>query len=190
MRPILSNHLCDASRSQLVVIDIQARLAAAMAERDRERVVKHASALIQGAGLLDIPIVASEQYPRGLGPTLEGVAWHFPANITIIDKTCFSCGGNRAFRDAIAAHDRQQVVLTGMESHICVLQTALELQADGYQLFVAADAVCSRDSHHHNNALQRLQQAGVVVSNTESILFEWLRDANHQRFKDVSALIK
>jgi len=189
-KPALIGHLCDANHAQLVVVDIQTRLAAAMAEADRERVIRNAGILIQAAGMLGIPTIASEQYPKGLGPTEEAVAWHFPDSLTVFDKTSFSCYANEPFHQALTANGRQQVVLAGMETHVCVLQTAIELQADGYQVFVAADAVCSRDPQNHRNALDRLAQTGVVVTNTESVLFEWVRDARHPRFKDVSALVK
>jgi nicotinamidase-related amidase len=107
-----------------------------------------------------------------------------------LEKSCFACTGEAAFREALAASGRRQVVLAGMESHVCVLQTAMELLADGYAVFVAEDAACSRREANHRNAMARLAQAGAVVSNTESIVFEWLRDARHERFKQVSALVK
>lgn len=189
-KPVLIDHLCDIAHSQLVVVDIQTRLAAAMAEADRQRVIRNAAILTQAAGLLEIPTIASEQYAKGLGPTEEAVAWHFPKDFTAVDKTCFSCCGHEPFLSALAANRRQQVVLTGMESHVCVLQTAIELQSDGYQVFVVSDAVCARSPENHRNALRRMAGVGVVVTNTESVLFEWLRDARHPRFKDISALIK
>lgn len=189
-KPVLENRLCDANHSQLVVVDIQTRLAAAMQPEERERVIRHTGILIQAAGLLDVPLIASEQYPKGLGPTEEQVAWHFPKELTVLEKTSFACTGEPAFRDAVAGSGRRQVVLAGMESHVCVLQTAMELLADGYAVFVAEDATCSRRETNHRNAMARLTQAGAVVSNTESILFEWLRDAHHERFKQVSALVK
>lgn len=189
-KPALENHLCDTARSQLLVVDVQTRLAAAMAAEDRDRVIHNAGVLIQAAGLLGIPLIASEQYPKGLGPTEESVAWHFPDSLAAIEKTCFACTGEPRFLDALAANDRRQVVIAGMEAHVCVLQTALELQADGYAVFVVEDAVCSRSTMNHRNALERLRAAGVVVTNTESVVFEWLRDARHEHFKQISGLVK
>lgn len=184
------NHLCDAAAGQLVVIDIQRRLAAAMADEDRARLIRNTAMLIQAAGLLNVPLLASEQYPKGLGPTEEGVAWHFPEDLAVVEKTCFSCTANEQFRDILIANRRRQVVLTGMETHVCVLQTALGLRADGYVVFVVEDGVCSRKESNHRNALERMRDAGVIITNTESVLFEWLRDATHEHFKQISALVK
>ena len=184
------NHLCDAAAGQLVVIDIQRRLAAAMADEDRARVTRNTAILIQAAGLLNVPLLASEQYPKGLGPTEEGVAWHFPEDHAVVEKTCFACTANAQFRDILIANRRRQVVLTGMETHVCVLQTALGLRADGYVVFVVEDGVCSRQESNHRNALKRMRDAGVIITNTESVLFEWLRDATHEHFKQISALVK
>lgn len=184
------NHLCDAAVGQLVVVDIQRRLAAAMADDDRARVIRNAAILIQAAGLLNVPLIASEQYPKGLGPTEEDVAWHFPEDLSVVEKTCFACTGEAHFRDSLTANNRRQVVLTGMETHVCVLQTALGLRADGYGVFVVEDGVCSRQESNHRNALERMREAGVVITNTESVLFEWLHDASHEHFKKIIALIK
>ena len=94
------------------------------------------------------------------------------------------------FGEAVKLKQRNQVILTGMESHVCVLQTAMELKATGFDVFVVSDAVCSRHKHNHLNALQRMSQAGIIITNTESVMFEWLRDARHPQFKDISKLIR
>ena len=182
--------LCRAEQSRLVVIDIQQRLAGVMEPADRARVLARTEALVQGAALMEVPVVATEQYPKGLGPTEEAVGRHLPEHAAKVEKTCFACGRSEAFRETLAADDRPQLILAGMETHICVLQTALEAQAEGYEVFVVADAVCSRSIENYDNALARLRQAGVVVTNTESVLFEWVGEAGHERFKAVSALVK
>lgn len=182
--------LCSAEESQLVSIDIQDRLAGAMPEQERGRVLRYAGVLAEAAGKLKIPVLATEQYPKGLGPTVPPVAEALPSATPMFEKTCFSCGGAEGFLNTLGAGNRRQVVLAGMETHVCVLQTALELHGNGFQVFVVEDAVCSRSAVNHHNALARLRQAGVVVTNTESVLFEWLRDAAHDHFKAVSALIK
>ncbi len=183
------DNLCDARLSQLTVIDIQSRLAAVMGETERERVINRAGVLLQAAGTLGIPAIVTEQYPRGLGHTEEAVALHIADNNPVIDKTCFACGSDENYRDTLAAQGRRQLVLCGMESHICIMQTALSLTAE-YQVFVVEDAVCSRNEANHRNAMARLRQAGIIVTNTESVLFEWLHDAGHEHFKKLSALIK
>lgn len=187
---ILENYLCDAAQSQLVVVDIQQRLAGAMAEAQREQVIRNSGVLLQAAHLLGVPLIVSEQYPKGLGPTEAVLAEDFSADTTVVEKTCFACTANEEFRTVLNKNDRKQVVLTGMESHVCVLQTAMELHAAGYTVFVVEDAICSRREANHRNALERMRAAGVVVSNTESVLFEWLRDARHEHFKQLSSLIK
>lgn len=183
--------LCASESSQLVIIDVQSRLAAAMSPAERERVIKNCGVLAQAAKLLSIPVCTTEQYPKGLGHTEPTLLEHLADTPAPLCKTCFAAAGAGQFNNQLDAHHgRHQIVLTGMETHVCVLQTALELQARGYQVFVVEDAVCSRSEANKHNALARLRQAGVVVSNTESVLFEWLRDAAHPQFKTLSALIK
>jgi nicotinamidase-related amidase len=183
--------LCAAETSQLVVIDVQVRLMAAMPPEARERVVKNTGILLQAARLLSLPVIATEQYPKGLGATEAALAQHFPENLDVVCKTCFASSGAAGFDATLDAHQgRHQLVLTGMEAHVCVLQTALELLGRGYQVFVVEDAVSSREDANRHNAMMRLRQAGATITNTESVLFEWLRDASHPQFKAVTALIK
>lgn len=182
--------LCDAALSQLLVVDIQERLAAVMDPSVRARVEGNTRTLIAAATLLRLPTLVSEQYPRGLGPTVSEVAATLSESTPVIEKSCFACGTAPGFLEQLAAVPRPQLIVSGMESHICVLQTALDLQARGYQPFVVEDAVCSRSKANHRNAMARLRQAGIVVTTTESVIFEWLRDASHSHFKQLSALIK
>lgn len=107
-----------------------------------------------------------------------------------IEKTGFSAAADESFRQALDRASRPQAILAGMEAHVCVLQTALELRAAGRDVFVVADACCSRTAANHANAMERLRAAGVTVANTESIVFEWLRDARHDCFKAISALVR
>lgn len=183
--------LCAAETSQLVIIDVQVRLAAAMPATSRDQVVRNSGTLLQAAALLGIPSHVTEQYPKGLGHTEPDVAQHLGADQAPVCKTCFASSGAAGFNEQLDAHQgRHQVILAGMETHVCVLQTALELQTRGYQVFVVEDSVSSRTETNRQNALARLRQGGVIVSNTESVLFEWLRDASHPHFKIISALIK
>lgn len=179
--------LCDRNNSVLVVIDIQQKLAAAMPDKIMEKVITDTQLLIKAATLLKIPVLISEQYPTGLGSTVD--ALELPENTQVIDKTCFSCASNKEFKAALKALNKKQVILAGMETHICVIQTALELLALEYQVFIASDAVCSRKISHHQNAIQRMQHAGCITTNSESISFEWLRDASHAQFKAISKLV-
>jgi nicotinamidase-related amidase len=179
-----------AEQSLLLVVDVQTRLAAAMEPAALESVLHHAGLLLQASGALGVPVLATEQYPQGLGPTHEAIKVLLPAEARAFDKTAFSCCSAGGLVDAVNASGRRQIVLAGMETHVCVLQTAAELHQSGWQVFVVEDAVCSRREANKRNALSRLQQAGVVVTNTESVLFEWLRDARHPQFKRLAALVK
>ncbi len=188
--PVSITTLTHADNAQLVVIDVQERLAGAMPPDDRARVIRNAGILLQAAGRLQVPVVATQQYPKGLGPTEPELAAHLPAGAARLDKTVFSCCRADGFNAALAAAGRPQVVLAGMETHVCVLQTALELHAQGHQVFVVEDACCSRNPANAANAARRLRHAGVIVTNTESVLFEWLGDARHGEFKALSALVR
>ncbi len=181
--------LCQAEQSTLLVIDIQQRLASAMPDQALQAVVKHTGMLLKAANLLDIPVIHTEQYPKGLGQTLDDIQQHIHQE-TPLEKTRFSYCGAEEFEQTLNRGGRKQYILTGMESHVCVLQTAMDLRAKGYDIFVVSDATCSRVKHHHKNALQRMHQAGVIVSNSESVLFEWLRDARHPQFKSISQLLR
>jgi len=182
--------LCREAEALLLVIDIQQRLAAAMAEEAKTAVCRNAGILAQAARWLGIPRFVTEQYPKGLGPTDPGVLDQLGEDVVRFEKTTFSCCGADGFLTALRASGRRQVVIAGMEAHVCVLQTSVELAAEGFEVFVVEDAVCSRDPRNHRNACERLRQAGITVVNTESVLFEWLRDSRHERFKAVSALLR
>ena len=181
--------LCSPSESLLVVVDTQTKLAAAMPPIKRDEVLRNTAILLQAASLLGVPVLLTEQYPKGLGRTETALTQHLPQGSPVIEKTCFSCCGATDFMAAVQHSRRNQIILTGMEAHVCVLHTALDLHATGIQVFVVEDAVCSRRMRNKTNALARLRQAGIVVTNTESVLFEWLRDASHEHFKAISALI-
>lgn len=149
---------------------------------------RNCSVLLQAASLLSVPTLYTEQYPKGLGPTLPELAPWLAQEI-MVEKICFSCCENENFRGRLL-DIRPQVVLTGMEAHICILQTAMHLQAMGKTVFVVEDAVLSRNPANKANALQRLRQAGIIVTNTESVVFEWLKVAEGDAFKQISKLVR
>ena len=183
----MSALLSQRSASQLVIVDIQERLSAVMNPDALASVVKNSSILLQAANLLEVPVICTEQYPRGLGPTLPELKQylHQPA----IEKTCFSCADEKNFVNRLN-HQCPQIVLAGMEAHICVLQTALQLQHLGYQSFVVEDAIISRNPENKANALSRMRHAGVIVTNTESVAMEWQEIAEGDVFKQISRLIR
>lgn len=183
---LIKGSLNQESQSHLVIIDVQQKLCGVMDEAALAKVVKNCSILLQAAKLLNIPALHTEQYPKGLGATLPELSQHLGSPI---EKTSFSCGDEPKFSAKLRG-DRPQLILAGMEAHICVLQTALQLQASGKQVFVVEDAVISRNEDHCYNALQRLQHAGVIVTNTESVVFEWLKVAEGEAFKQISRLVR
>ncbi len=179
--------LIDAERSQLLMIDIQDRLAPAMTSP--QGVIDRSIVLWTGADRLGVPALVSEQYPRGLGPTVAALGDLVPKS-QVYEKLHFSCARDPGLRAAIDGNRRSQIVIAGIESHVCVLQTALDLQAAGYQVFVAEDAVSSRRQGDVDMALARMRQAGLVVVSVEMVIFEWLKVAGSDAFKELSRLIK
>ena len=183
-------HLCDVENSTLVVIDIQTRLGKSMPGKVLSRVVENTVFLLRSAELIGVPVIASEQYPKGLGEFVWEVKSHLPEETHHIQKTSFSCCGSEEFMNVLEQSGRKQVILTGMEAHVCVLQTAIELQEKGYEVFTVGDAICSRRLDNYQNALERLEYLGVNQTNTESVVFEWLRDAKNEYFKDIAAWLR
>ncbi|MSR13531.1 MAG: isochorismatase family protein [Gammaproteobacteria bacterium] len=187
----LTNTKCRAEASLLAVVDIQQRLGDAMPNKVLNRVLQNAALLVRSAELLSVPILCTEQYPEGLGATHPTVAAALPAKVVAIRKTTFSCVGASVFHEALVnAPERRQIVLVGMEAHICVLQTALDLCAADHEVFVVEDAICSRRLENYQNALDRLRAHGVSVVSAESVVFEWLADSKHPHFKAVQALLR
>jgi len=179
--------IADRNQSQLVIVDMQTKLSSVMTDHIPD-VVKKCAILLQSAALLEIPTIFTEQYPKGLGPTVPELALYM-AGKKPVEKTVFSCCGEPAFNRQLLG-DHQQVILAGMEAHICLLQTALDLLAQGKTVFVLEDAVISRNPENKRNALNRMREAGVIISNTESLVFEWLDLAEGDAFKKISQLIR
>jgi nicotinamidase-related amidase len=179
--------LIEAARSLLLVVDIQERLLPAMA--DGAAVVSHSAKLMLAARRLGVPVLVSEQYPKGLGATVQELA-SLAVPGGVYAKNAFSCANDAAIAAAVAATGRTQLVLCGIEAHVCVLQSALEFSARGYKVAVAWDATSSRRESDRDLAAHRLRAGGVAVASTEMVLFEWLGRAGTPEFKEISALIK
>lgn len=187
--------MLNREQSILVVIDIQERLAAAMARR--EQVVRKTALLVRAARIVGMPIVVTRQNPKGLGeldPMLEEVRNEVTAGVhpagREVDKMSFDCFCEPGFSEAIAVTGRRQVLLTGMETHICVCQTALAGLAGGFDVHVASDACCSRDQDSHRSALARLSHAGAVVTTAESAAYELVGCAGTDEFRALLAAVK
>lgn len=183
--------LLSHAKSQLLIIDVQEKLLGAIAGKDR--VVEHCVKLVRAARMLGVPITISEQYPQGLGPTVEPIRDAFANDGSVVDKVEFSCLRSEPLRERLHELRRQgrpQVVIGGIEAHVCVLQTAIDLEAQGFEAFVVADAVGSRSKESRKLALARLLSSRVDVVTSEMVLFEWLEKAGTQEFRELQALIK
>jgi len=180
--------LLDKNQSCLIVVDIQERLASAMFDGGAEA-IRNAGILMQAAQRLGVPVLVSEQYPRGLGRTVPQLAEFMPADGPV-EKVEFACPSNAGFADRLNLLGKKQVIIAGMEAHICVLQTALKLRDQGLEVFVAADAVASRKQSSMDHAFSRIEDAGGAIITTEMAVFEWLEQAGTDDFKVLSKLIQ
>ena len=180
----------DHQSTALVVIDIQERLSAAMPTDVMAGVVRSTGILIAGARKLGLHVILTEQYPRGLGATLSPLQAALGPDTHPIEKLTFSCCGVAPFNVALENYAVRDVILCGIETHVCVYQTALDLLGGGRRVFLAADAVCSRSWQNHKLALNSMRHAGVVVGSTEMFLFQLLKQASGDTFKAISRLVK
>ncbi len=177
--------------SQLLIVDIQDKVLAPIVEGPE--LVENSNRLIRAARALGVPITVSEQYPQGLGATVERLRSQLGADAAILPKVHFSCLQDEALRfhlEETRDTGRGQMVIAGIEAHVCVAQTALDMIADGYEVFIVADAVGSRSPASRDLALTRLRQSGAQIVNTEMVIFEWLAKAGTPEFKELRFLIK
>lgn len=181
--------LCNAEDSCLFLIDIQEKLSAAMPDKVISRLRNNIQILIEAANTLKIPVIATEQYPHGLGPLETALNDKLDDSARKFEKTGFSCLKAEGLNDYLSSLNKKQVILTGIEAHICVLQTASELQQAGYEVYVVNDAVSSRKLASYDTAINRMSESGINLITTESVLFEWLKDASNPAFRDLSKLI-
>ncbi len=174
----------------LAVLDVQERLFHAMDADHREEVMRNIKVLAVAARRLHVPILVTEQYPKGLGHTLQELKDTLGPGVEPIEKVTFSCCGIEPFRSRLTTLGARHVVLTGIEAHVCVLMSALDLLAEGYTVHVVADAVTSRTQGNWRLAMGQLRQAGAVVTGTESVLFQLLRQADTDEFRELARLIR
>jgi len=173
--------------SIVILIDVQGKLAELMHEK--QQLNKQLKILLQGARILDIPILWLEQYPQGLGPTVPEIAAVIDG-LEPIDKTCFSACGSQLFQQRLQASGRHTAIVAGIESHVCVYQTARDLLASGFTVEVVRDAVSSRTLANHLAGLERMSHLGAGITTVEMLLFEWLREAGSPAFKEISRLVR
>ena len=179
------NNLLQQENAALLVIDVQERINAVMADQGH---VPRLEVLIEACRGIDVPVIGSEQYPQGLGPTVESLATALGE--TPASKLTFSCSRDEGLRGAIEKSGRHQIIVTGIEAHVCVLQTVIDLLTMGFEVHVPHDAVNSRRPADREWALHRMAAAGAVITSTESALFELLERCDTADFKTVAKLIK
>ena len=178
--------LLNRNKTAFMVIDIQERLIPVI--NNKEELFKNTNYLIKGAEILSIPLIVTEQYPKGLGHTCKEV--ELPASQEVIEKMCFSCMLSDEVNRRLKSLNIEILVLSGVEAHICVLKTALDALKNGYEVHVAADAVSTRIPGNKPLALERMRQSGVFIASTEMVLFQLMDQSGTDEFKQISKLIK
>ena len=181
-----SHELLSRTESRLLIVHMQERLLPVI--NDQDSVLKNCLKLIEAASVLDVPMTATEQYPKGLGPMVSTIAERVTDRPEKIEFSCLNClEWNSTASDP---EGRFKVVVAGIEAHVCVLQTVLDLLSQGFRVFVAADAVGSRKTVDRDFALQRMASSGAVITTVESVLFEWCEQAGTAEFKEISRLVR
>jgi nicotinamidase-related amidase len=172
-------------RSALLVVDVQEKLMVKIPSA--QAIIRNIGFLIDAARLLELPVSATEQYPKGLGPTVAGLVEKLPNRP---EKLAFSSCGVPAVVDGFRQQNRTQILVTGIESHVCILHTTLDLLSAGFHVFLPVDALGSRYPLDHDVALRRLEKAGAILTTTETTAFEWVGGASHPKFKSISMLVQ
>ena len=184
------NHISQLSRESaaLAVIDMQEAFRPVM--QDFGEVASRIARAVDGARLLEVPVIITEQYPKGLKHTAAEIIARLPVELKPIEKTCFSSCGAEDFLSQITSGNVKQVLVCGIEAHICVMQTSLDLLAKGFEVYLLVDCITSRLPENKRAALARLTQAGAIHSTLEMALFEMMRTADATQFKAIQALIR
>lgn len=179
--------MLEAGKSVLVLVDVQVKLSPVM--HNKEQLFDGLDRLIRAVKALDIPVIWTEQAPDKMGPTIKELARHF-SGLHPIPKTSFSCWGSSEFRDALAATGRNQVILAGIEAHVCIYQTAADLVSHDYHVEVVSDAVASRTEFSKLAGLGRVKQIGGAITTVEMLVFEILRTSRHPAFSEILKIVK
>src|SRR5437868_5719048 len=181
-------HILNRNKTALVVVDIQEGFRNAIP--DFEDTASRASMAVRGFQILGVPVLVTEQYPKGLGRTAKEILLALPDDFKAFEKTAFSSCGADMFVETLQESGAEQIVLCGLETHVCVSQTAHDLLDRGFQVHLLIDCVCSRFEHDKLAGLAKMQTSGVVPSSIEMVFFELMRDAKHEQFKKIQDLIK
>ena len=173
--------------SLVLIIDIQEKLVKAL---EKDSIINSANKIVQAANLLSIPIIVTEQYPKGLGSTVNPIKENLKSDTQIIEKTHFNALLEDGFLEKIKSYGKKQIVIMGIETHICVYQTACALVDEGFEVYAIKDACASRNKYEFKQGIEAMRDNGVKISCVEIVLFEWLKGSKHPKFKEVQALIK
>lgn len=182
----MSNTL-DSNNSLLLIIDVQEKLVNML---NKNVVVNKTASLAKAANILGIPTIVTQQYSKGLGETIDAVKQNLAGNTKIIEKTSFSAVKAEGFLDILKSFNKTQIVICGIETHVCVHQSVADLIEAGYDVYVAKDACASRNKYEFKQGIDLMQANGAKISCLEIILFEWLKDAKNPKFKEIQGLIK
>lgn len=184
----MHSNILRPEQTAFLTIDVQEAFRQSIADFDR--IARRISIFVQAAQLLNVPILITEQYPKGLGRTVSEIAEVLSAETEFIEKTAFSSCGARAFVEKLEKCGAKQIVVAGIEAHVCVNQTVHDLLEQNYQVHLLADCISSRSTENKQIALAKMQQSGAILSSVEMALFELMRDARHEQFKAIQKLIK
>ncbi len=176
----------DEKNCLLILIDIQEKLVAML---EKNTVVKQSNILLKTANILGVPTIITEQYPKGLGKTVDYLSENIGSS-KVFEKTAFSALKDDGFLDLVKSYGKKQIIIGGIESHICVHQTVADLIENGFEVYVVKDACASRKKDNFKNAIRLMRQNGAKIADTEIVLFELLKTSKHPHFKEVQALIK
>lgn len=180
--------ILDQSKAVLVVVDVQEAFRSVI--NDFAMIASSISTAVRGFQILDVPIFVTEQYPKGLGRTAEEIQLVLPDDFEVIEKTAFSSCGSDLFLEKLSAANAKQIILCGLETHVCVNQTAHDLLDRGFDVHLLTDCVGSRFEQDKKAGIAKMNSSGVVTSSMEMALFELMRDAKHEKFKEIQALIE
>ncbi len=181
--------MLDTNSSMLVIIDAQEKLLNMLSVK-KVNAIKNFEKITKAAKILNVETLITEQYPRGLGETIPNITNILNKTLCRYEKTSFSTTDEKSIFDKILKSEKKQIVLAGIEAHICVYQTALSLQENGYEVYVLDDCIFSRDEYQKEIAVQNLKNRGVNIITIEMALFMWLKNSKNPKFKEVQALIK
>ena len=184
----MTSNILNADTSVLLIVDIQEKLLAA--QPMAEKIMKKISTLAKAATVLDIPTILTEQYPKGLGNTIEELKSLVSPSSRIIQKIEFSCIQAEGCLETLKSYSKNQIIICGVETHVCVHQTVNELLKNGFEVHLVEDAVGSRNKFEHKKGIKRMIFDGAIPTCTEIVLFELLKDSKHHKFKEIQSLIK